>query len=48
MTLVEARAILNNWPDRKEGEHSIVLQADALLKAAWDRRQVKLKKPLFG
>jgi hypothetical protein len=48
MTEAEARAILNNWPDRKEGEHDLVLKADALLKAAWDRRQVKRKKPLFG
>jgi hypothetical protein len=37
----QARAILNDWQNRKPGEHQLVLAADKLLARLWRQKQAR-------
>ena len=44
MTLDEARAILDRWDKRQQGERELVLEADKLLAEAWEKRYEEQRK----
>lgn len=38
MTREDALAILNRWDRRQPGEHDLVIEADRVLRVAWEER----------